>query len=360
MGESLTEQCRVEVEGLSLLVNFFSRRRSNDVGNKHRLTLCQQPRQPESAYTYSSKRAPTDPSTSVTEAKRRKKLLSQPIIGFLAKQAGTKPSRYPVKGKRRFPETQPSSLRSITFSIRELDDRPLLNGKKENRSEESTLTEQAQKNRISIQQESKKEKVQKEYLTKATASSLRGSGPSYHHLIALGLAHSLPSTTRSLPLTAQEQESNSQTALLFIAELPCPLCEREGLREGNKRRVSGLSSEPPCYIRSAPIARLDHYHCQKQQQPIRHNSYTPKVIIDPQSRFLPLHSSLIVTETFQYNFDFHPPSSLIFSSFSILRSATSLRASHSHSIPKSLCRTTGTAWSFLSLLVPANWSGQVA
>jgi hypothetical protein len=30
MGESLTEQCRVEVEGLRV-VNFFSRRRSNDV-----------------------------------------------------------------------------------------------------------------------------------------------------------------------------------------------------------------------------------------------------------------------------------------------------------------------------------------
>ncbi|KAJ7976220.1 transcription factor RAX1-like [Quillaja saponaria] len=29
MGESLTEQCRVEVEGLRV-VNFFSRRRSND------------------------------------------------------------------------------------------------------------------------------------------------------------------------------------------------------------------------------------------------------------------------------------------------------------------------------------------
>ncbi|KAJ7941455.1 hypothetical protein O6P43_035492 [Quillaja saponaria] len=45
MGESLTEQCRVEVEGLRV-VNFFSRRRSNDGiwGNKHRLTLCQQPR----------------------------------------------------------------------------------------------------------------------------------------------------------------------------------------------------------------------------------------------------------------------------------------------------------------------------
>uniref|UniRef100_A0A8S0X3Y5 Uncharacterized protein n=1 Tax=Spirodela intermedia TaxID=51605 RepID=A0A8S0X3Y5_SPIIN len=30
MGESLTEQCRVEVEG-PRVVNFFSRRRSNDV-----------------------------------------------------------------------------------------------------------------------------------------------------------------------------------------------------------------------------------------------------------------------------------------------------------------------------------------
>ncbi|KAJ9541900.1 hypothetical protein OSB04_028406 [Centaurea solstitialis] len=33
MGESLTEQCRVEVEGPRVM-NFFSRRRSNDVDTK--------------------------------------------------------------------------------------------------------------------------------------------------------------------------------------------------------------------------------------------------------------------------------------------------------------------------------------
>ncbi|RYR53226.1 hypothetical protein Ahy_A06g028235 [Arachis hypogaea] len=37
MGESLTEQCRVEVEGLRVM-NFFSRRRSNDAGLSGRPT----------------------------------------------------------------------------------------------------------------------------------------------------------------------------------------------------------------------------------------------------------------------------------------------------------------------------------
>lgn len=117
---------------------------------------------------------------------------------------------------------------------------------------------------------------------------------------------------RALPIPCHQPpvpfalKSKNQTAKLpcFIAELPCPLCEREGLIEGNKRRVSGLSSEPPCYIRSAPIARLDYYHCQKQQQPIRHNSYTPKgsllLLLFPVSRSIP--SLLFYDKQFSSNY----------------------------------------------------------